>query len=76
MEEIKRKPFFVWPQKLLGNPTLRDEKLYCNFHNDTGHMTENCHMLKTQLEQLASAGHLDQYIDTNLTSKKEPSQTV
>ena len=39
-------------------------------------MTENCHMLKTHLEQLASARHLDQYIDTNLTSKKESSQTV
>uniref|UniRef100_A0A2N9FPQ4 Uncharacterized protein n=1 Tax=Fagus sylvatica TaxID=28930 RepID=A0A2N9FPQ4_FAGSY len=76
MEKIKRKPFFVWPQKLLGNPALRDEKLYCTFHKDTGHITENCHMLKTHLEQLASAGHLDQYIDTNLTSKKEPSQTV
>ena len=76
MEKIKRKPFFVWPKKLLGNPALRDEKLYCTFHKDTGHMTENCHMLKTHLEQLASAGHLDQYIDTNLTNKKELSQIV
>ncbi len=47
MEKIKRKPFFVWPPKLLENPALRDEKLYCTFHKDTGHMTENCHMLKT-----------------------------
>ena len=39
-------------------------------------MTENCLMLKTHLEQLTSTGHFDQYIDTNLTSKKEPSQTV
>ena len=76
MEKIKRKPFFVWPKKLLGNPALRDEKLYCTFHKDTGHMTENCHMLKTHLEQLASTGHLDQYIATNLTRKREPSQTV
>ena len=41
-----------------------------------GHITENCHMLKVHLEKLVSAGHLSQYIDTNLTSKKEPSHTV
>ena len=39
-------------------------------------MTESCHMLKTHLEQLVSTGHLDQYIDTNLTNKKESSQAV
>jgi hypothetical protein len=76
MEKIKRKSFFVWPPKLLGNPALRDEKLYYTYHKDTGHMTESCHMLKTHLEQLVSAGHLDQYVDTNLTSKKESSQAV
>ena len=39
-------------------------------------MTENCHMLKTHLEQLVSAGHLDQYVDTSLSNKKESSQAV
>ncbi len=59
MEKIKREPFFVWPTKLLRNPTLRDGKLYCSYHKDTGHMTENCHMLKVHLEKLVSAGHLN-----------------
>jgi hypothetical protein len=76
MEKIKREPFFVWPPKLLGNPALRDGKLYCTYHKDTGHMTENCHMLKVHLENLVSAGHLNQYVDTNLTNKKEPSQAA
>jgi hypothetical protein len=76
MEKIKRKPFFVWPPKLLGNPALRDEKLHCTYHKDKGHMTENYHMLKTHLEQLVSAGHLDQYVDTNQTSKKETGLAV
>ena len=39
-------------------------------------MTENCHMLKTHLEQLVSVGHLDQYVDINLTSKKETGLVV
>jgi hypothetical protein len=76
MEKIKREPFFIWPLKLLGNPALRDGKLYCTYHKDTGHMTENCHMLKVHLEKLVSAGHLNQYVDTNLTNKKEPSQAA
>uniref|UniRef100_A0A2N9GWL5 Reverse transcriptase domain-containing protein n=1 Tax=Fagus sylvatica TaxID=28930 RepID=A0A2N9GWL5_FAGSY len=55
---------------------MRDEKLQCSYHKDKGHMTENCHMLKTHLEQLVSAGHLDQYVDTNLTGKKETGSAV
>jgi hypothetical protein len=39
-------------------------------------MTENCHMLKTHLEQLASAGHLNEFIDSNLSEKKERSSVV
>ena len=73
IEKIKREPFFTWPSKLIGNPDLRDMKLYCNYHKDTGHMTENCHKLKVHLEHLATEGHLDQYIDTKLSKMKGPS---
>jgi hypothetical protein len=58
LEKIKREPFFVWPPKLLRNPALKDGKLYCTYHKDMGHMTENCHMLKVHLEKLVSARHL------------------
>jgi hypothetical protein len=73
MNNIKGKPYFVWPPKLLGNPASKDQKLQCSYHRDKGHLTENCHMLKTHLEQLALAGHLNQYIDTNLSGKRESS---
>jgi hypothetical protein len=72
MNKIKGKPYFVWPPKLLGDPVSRDPKLQCSYHRDKGHLTENCHMLKTHLEQLASAGHLDQHIDVNLSVKRDP----
>lgn len=73
MNKIKGKPFFVWPPKLLSDPTLKDQKLQYSYHRSKGHMTENFHMLKTHLEQLASAAHLYQYIDTNLFEKREAS---
>ena len=56
IEKIKREPFFTWPSKLIGNPDSRDAKLYCNYHKDTGHMTENCHKLKVHLEHLVTEG--------------------
>ena len=71
MEKIKREPFFVWPPKMVGNPAFKDGNLYCSYHRERGHMTENCHLLKVHLEKLASAGHLDQYINRDLSSKKE-----
>ena len=70
IEKIKREPFFVWPPKLIENPDLKYTKLYCNYHKDTGHMSENYHKLKVHLEHLATTGHFDQYIDTKLTKKK------
>uniref|UniRef100_A0A2N9HLB1 Integrase catalytic domain-containing protein n=1 Tax=Fagus sylvatica TaxID=28930 RepID=A0A2N9HLB1_FAGSY len=72
MNKIKGKPYFVWPPKLLGDPASRDPKLQCSYHRDKGHLTKNCHMLKTHLEQLALARHLDQYINVNLFAKRDP----
>jgi hypothetical protein len=74
MEKIKREPFFVWPPKMIGNPALKDGNLYCSYHRERGHMTENCHLLKVHLEKLAAAGHLDQYINRDLSDKKEVTQ--
>uniref|UniRef100_A0A2N9GLJ3 Uncharacterized protein n=1 Tax=Fagus sylvatica TaxID=28930 RepID=A0A2N9GLJ3_FAGSY len=74
MEKIKREPFFVWPPKMLGNPALKDGNLYCSYHREKGHMTENCHLLKVHLEKLVSARHLDRYINVDLFDKKEPGQ--
>ena len=76
MEKIKREPFFVWPPKMLENPALKDGKLHCSYHREKGHMTENCHLLKVHLKKLVSAGYLNQYIDADLSDKKEPSQAV
>ncbi|XP_056695300.1 uncharacterized protein [Spinacia oleracea] len=43
----------------------RDPKLYCQFHEDTGHETKNCRSLKRALDGLASKGHLKNYLQRN-----------
>ncbi|XP_028115149.1 uncharacterized protein LOC114313037 [Camellia sinensis] len=65
LEKIKREPFFVWPPKMLGDPARRNQKLRCTYHQDRGHMTQNCRALKQHLEDLVTAGHLRDYIDQN-----------
>ncbi|XP_028079416.1 uncharacterized protein LOC114281164 [Camellia sinensis] len=63
LEKIKREPFFVWPPKMLGDPARRNQKLRCTYHQDRGHMTQNCRALKQHLEDLVAAGHLQDCID-------------
>jgi hypothetical protein len=70
LDKIKGKPFFVWPSKLIGDPEVRNQNLYCFYHRDKGHLTENCHKYKAHLEQLVTVGHLSDYIDLNSVKNK------
>uniref|UniRef100_A0A2N9HHC2 Uncharacterized protein n=1 Tax=Fagus sylvatica TaxID=28930 RepID=A0A2N9HHC2_FAGSY len=70
LDKIKGKPFFVWPSKLIGDPAARNQNLYCFYHQDKGHVTENCHKYKTLLEQLVAAGHLSDYVESTPTANK------
>ncbi|XP_028090578.1 uncharacterized protein LOC114290802 [Camellia sinensis] len=63
LEKIKREPFFIWLPKMLGDPARRNQKLRCTYHQDRGHMTQNCRALKQHLEDLVAARHLRDYID-------------
>ncbi|XP_028096873.1 uncharacterized protein LOC114296745 [Camellia sinensis] len=48
---------------MLGDPARRNQKLRCTYHQDRGHMTQNCRALKQHLEDLVAAGHLRDYIN-------------
>uniref|UniRef100_A0A2N9H092 Integrase catalytic domain-containing protein n=1 Tax=Fagus sylvatica TaxID=28930 RepID=A0A2N9H092_FAGSY len=70
LDKIKGESFFVWPPKLVSDPAARNHNLYCFYHRDRGHLTENCHKYKTHLEQLVTARHLSDYVDPNLVGNK------
>ena len=40
----------------------RNQSLYYTYHRENGHTTEQCHVLKDQLEQLVKAGHLKEFV--------------
>ena len=50
LEKIKNEPFFKWPNKMAGEPKKRNPNLYCHYHQDHGHTTDNCRNLWDHLE--------------------------
>ena len=50
LKRIKNEPYFRWSGKVGGDPVRRNQSLYCSYHKEKGHTTEQCHMLKDHLE--------------------------
>ena len=62
LEKIKNEPFFKRPNKMMGNPEKRNHNLYCQYHQDHGHTTEDCRSLWDHLDQLIRKGKLKQLL--------------
>ncbi|XP_030936144.1 uncharacterized protein LOC115961279 [Quercus lobata] len=45
-----------------GDPSWRNQNLYCTYHKDKGYTTEKCRVLKDHLEQLVKAGYLKEFV--------------
>ena len=58
LEKIKNESFFKWPNKMMENLEKRNRNLYCQYHWDHGHTTEDCRSLWDHLDQLAREGKL------------------
>ncbi|XP_023886642.1 uncharacterized protein LOC111998777 [Quercus suber] len=52
LEKIKNEPYFKWLNKMVGEPTKRNQNLYCQYHQDHGHATEDYKNLWNYLDQL------------------------
>ena len=62
MDQIKNEPYFRWPNKMGGKPLRRNRNLYCSYHRDKGHTTEQCRVLKDHLEHLVKAGYFKNFM--------------
>ena len=58
LEKVRNEPFFKWPNKMAGDPANRNQNMYCHYHQDHGHTTEDCRNLWDHLEQLVREGRL------------------
>ena len=52
LEKVKNEPFFKWSNKMAGDLVNHNQSLYCHYHQDHGHTTEDCRNLWDHLEQL------------------------
>lgn len=62
LKNIKNEPYFIWPNKMGGDPSRRNQSLYCQFHQDRGHNIEDCRTLHDHLNQLVKVGKLKQFM--------------
>ena len=62
VDRIKNELYFRWPNKMGGDPSKRNQNLYCTYHRDKGHTTEQCRVLKDHLEQLVKVGNLKEFM--------------
>jgi len=52
LEKIKNESFFKWPNKMAGDFMKRNQSLYCQYHQDHKHTTEDYRNLWNHLDQL------------------------
>ena len=62
VDRIKNEPYFLWPNKIGGNPSRRNRNFYYTYHQDKGHTIEQCRVLNDHLEQLVKVGYLKEFI--------------
>ena len=52
LEKVRNEPFFKWPNKMARDPMNHNQNLYCHYHRDHGHTTEDYRNMWDHLEQL------------------------
>uniref|UniRef100_A0A2N9F6A1 Uncharacterized protein n=1 Tax=Fagus sylvatica TaxID=28930 RepID=A0A2N9F6A1_FAGSY len=67
--QIQEDPSLRWPGKIRSDPNNRPKNLYCRFHRDHGHLTEDCVALKEQVETLIRQGKLQKYVQQSRPAK-------
>ena len=50
-----------WPKPLRTDPDKRNKNLFCRFHRDIGHNTDDCRQLKDEIEFLIRKGKLGKF---------------
>ena len=50
LKKIKNEPYFKWPNKMGGDLSKSNQSLYCQYHQDREHTTEDYRTLHDHLE--------------------------
>ena len=60
--EVKDQEYFQLPQKMQAPLHKKDQRKYCRFHRDHKHDTDECILLKDEIEALIRCGCLVRFV--------------
>ncbi|KAL5540991.1 hypothetical protein UlMin_042564 [Ulmus minor] len=60
--QAEHRGIFNYPLGIRTPANKRDNTKYCRFYRDTGHTTEECRVLKDEVERLIQRGQLREYV--------------
>ncbi|KAK3018327.1 hypothetical protein RJ639_002982 [Escallonia herrerae] len=73
LHEIKDNKALKWPEKMTSRPNERNRDLWCHFHNDHDHTTNDCGSLKQAIEALIKGGQLRKWVARKEGRQETPS---
>ncbi|KAL0416352.1 UNVERIFIED_CONTAM: hypothetical protein Slati_3467100 [Sesamum latifolium] len=59
---VEEKGLLTRPRSWRDTPQCPKSDKFCRFHNDYGHITEECRHLKNEIERLIQNGYLQEYV--------------
>ncbi|KAL0394801.1 UNVERIFIED_CONTAM: hypothetical protein Slati_4446300 [Sesamum latifolium] len=59
---VEGKKLLTRPRSWKDTPPMPQDDKFCRFHNDYGHIKEECRHLKNEIERLISNGYLQEYV--------------
>ncbi|KAL2237225.1 UNVERIFIED_CONTAM: hypothetical protein Sindi_0914200 [Sesamum indicum] len=63
MTMVEKEGLLQWPGKMRDTPAKKNSNMYCRFHKDKGHNTEDCYQLKDEIKRLVRQGYFKHLID-------------
>ncbi|GAA0155591.1 hypothetical protein LIER_13287 [Lithospermum erythrorhizon] len=64
--QIEDKNLLPKPVRMRSAPSRRDKNRYCEDHCEHGHDTNECRILKSELEKLIKRGYLKEFVESRL----------
>ncbi|KAL5556540.1 hypothetical protein UlMin_038776 [Ulmus minor] len=75
-DTAEHRGIFNYPPGIRTPGNKKDNTKYCRFHRDTGHTTEECRVLKDEVERLIQRGQLREYVRGANQQPRQPAQPV
>ena len=72
LHEVQHEKFLRWPSHMRSDPTKRDNTIYCEFHKDHGHRTDDCIKLMKEIEYVIRWGYLRRHIASEGQDQAQP----